>query len=218
MKIIELSMYAIPFLLKGLVETARFSLICGILALIIGIIGGFSRISKIFIIRIISNIYISVFRSTPFLIQLYIIFFALPSYGIVLNTFQASIIALSLNGGAYMSEIIRAGIEAIPKEQTEAAFSLGMTPFLKTKLIILPQALRIIIPPAVGHLILLVKDSAIFSLIGTFELVKVGRDLVVGSSLNPIVIYSWVSFFYFIICYPLYFYSIKIEKKLKLYS
>jgi polar amino acid transport system permease protein len=218
MNILELSLYVIPFLIKGIVETAKYSLICGILGLIIGIIGGLSRISKSYILRIISAIYVNIFRSTPFLIQLYIIFFILPIYGIVLNSSQAAIITLSFNFGAYMSEMVRAGIEAIPKEQTEAALSLGMTPFLKTKLVILPQALRIIIPPVVGQLILLVKDTAIISLIGAFEVTKVGRELVVGSGLNPIIVYSWVSFFYFIICYPLYLYSIKIEKKLKFYS
>ena len=218
MNILELSLYVIPFLIKGIVETAKYSLICGILGLIIGIIGGLSRISKSYILRIISAIYVNIFRSTPFLIQLYIIFFILPIYGIVLNSSQAAIITLSFIFGAYMSEMVRAGIEAIPKEQTEAALSLGMTPFLKTKLVILPQALRIIIPPVVGQLILLVKDTAIISLIGAFEVTKVGRELVVGSGLNPIIVYSWVSFFYFIICYPLYLYSIKIEKKLKFYS
>jgi len=217
MNIIEISKQSIPFLVKGLSVTAYLALISGVLAIIIGIIGGLCRGSKIYIIRMISSIYVTVFRGTPFLIQLYIVYFVLPSFGITLNMLQAGIGTLAFNSGAYISEIVRAGIEAIPKEQTEAALSLGMTPFIKMRLIIMPQVIRIIIPPLVGQLILLVKDTSVISLIGVFDLVKVGRELVIGAGKNPILIYSLVAFFYFLICYPLYCLSIVIEKKLKLH-
>jgi len=164
----------------------------------------------------ICSIYVTVFRGTPFLIQLYIVYFVLPSFGITLNVLQAGIGTLALNSGAYISEIVRAGIEAIPKEQSEAALSLGMTPFLEMRLIILPQVIRIIIPPLVGQLILLVKDTSIISLIGIFDLIKVGRELTIASGDSPLIIYGWVAFFYFIICYPLYILSIRIEDKLKI--
>ncbi len=216
MNIIEISKHSVPFLIKGLWVTAYLSLISGILAVIIGVIGGLGRGSKIFIIRMISSIYVTVFRGTPFLIQLYVVYFVLPSFGITLNILQAGIGTLVFNSGAYISEIVRAGIEAIPKEQTEAALSLGMTPFLKMKLIILPQVVRIIIPPLVGQLILLIKDTSVISLIGIFDLIKVGRELAIASGDNPIVIYSLVAIFYFVICYPLYCLSIGIEKKLRL--
>ena len=217
MNIIEISKQSIPFLVKGLSVTAYLALISGVLAIIIGIIGGLCRGSKIYIIRMISSIYVTVFRGTPFLIQLYIVYFVLPSFGITLNMLQAGIGTLAFNSGAYISEIVRAGIEAIPKEQTEAALSLGMTPFIKMRLIIMPQVIRIIIPPLVGQLILLVKDTSVISLIGVFDLVKVGRELVIGAGKNPILIYSLVAFFYFLICYPLYCLSIVVEKKLKLH-
>jgi len=217
MNIIEISKHSVPFLVKGLWVTAYLSLISGILAVIIGVIGGLGRGSKIFIIRMISSIYVTVFRGTPFLIQLYVVYFVLPSFGITLNILQAGIGTLVFNSGAYISEIVRAGIEAIPKEQTEAALSLGMTPFLKMKLIILPQVVRIIIPPLVGQLILLIKDTSVISLIGIFDLIKVGRELAIASGDNPIVVYSLVAIFYFAICYPLYCLSIGIEKKLRLH-
>lgn len=217
MNIIEVSKHSIPFLIKGLGVTAYFALISGILAIIIGVIGGLCRISKVFIIRWISSIYVTVFRGTPFLIQLYVVYFVLPSFGITLNVLEAGIGTLVFNSGAYIAEIVRAGIEAIPKEQTEAALSLGMTPYLKMKLVILPQAIRIIIPPLVGQLILLIKDTSVVSLIGIFDLIKVGRELAIASGDNPLVIYSWVAFFYFIICYPLYVFSIILEKKLRLH-
>jgi polar amino acid transport system permease protein len=216
MNIIEVSQHSIPFLVKGLGVTAYLALISGVFAIIIGIIGGIGRGSKIFIIKMICGIYVTVFRGTPFLIQLYIVYFVLPSFGITLNVFQAGIGTLALNSGAYISEIVRAGIEAIPKEQSEAALSLGMTPFLEMRLIILPQVIRIIIPPLVGQLILLVKDTSVISLIGIFDLIKVGRELTIASGDSPLIIYGWVAFFYFIICYPLYILSIRIEDKLKI--
>ena len=149
--------------------------------------------------------------------QLYIVFFVLPSFGITLSVFQAGVGTLALNSGAYISEIVRAGIRAIPKEQSEAALSLGMTTFLEMKLVILPQVIQIVIPPLVGQLILLVKDTSVISLIGVFDLIKVGRELAIASGGNPIVIYSLVALFYFIICYPLYCFSISPEKKLRLH-
>lgn len=217
MDFIEISKHAIPFLIKGLNVTAYLALISGILAIIMGIIGGLCRTSKIFLIRWVSSFYVTVFRGTPFLIQLYVAYFVLPSFGITLNVLEAGIGTLAFSSGAYISEIVRAGIEAIPKEQSEAALSLGMTPYLKMKLIILPQVIRIIIPSLVGQLILLIKDTSVISLIGIFDLMKVGRELTVASGDNPIVIYSWVAFFYFVICYPLYCFSIGIEKKLRLH-
>lgn len=216
MNIIEISQHSIPFLVKGLGVTAYLALISGVLAVIIGIIGGISRGSNIFIIRMISSIYVTIFRGTPFLIQLYIVYFVLPLFGITFNVLQAGIGTLAFNSGAYISEIVRAGIEAIPKEQTEAALSLGMRPFPKMRLIIMPQVIRIIIPPLVGQLILLVKDTSVISLIGIFDLIKVGRELAIASGDNPIIIYSLVAIFYFVICYPLYVFSIRIEEKLKL--
>ena len=129
MNVIEISRHSIPFLIKGLYVTAYLSLISGILAVVVGIIGGLMGTSKIFIFRLLNSIYVNIFRGTPFLMQLYIVFFVLPSFGITLSVFQAGVGTLALNSGAYISEIVRAGIRAIPKEQSEAALSLGMTTF-----------------------------------------------------------------------------------------
>jgi len=218
MSIIEISKLAIPFLVRGIFVTFYISLMSGILALIIGIFGGFIRTTNIFIVRWLIGLYVTFFRGTPFLIQLYIVYYVFPDFvGIKLNILPTGVGVLALNSGAYITEIFRAGIEAIPKEQSEAAFSLGMKPFQKSRLIIFPQVMRIVIPPLVGQLILLIKDTSVISLIGIFDVVRVGKELANNSAWgNPLLIYGWVAFFYFIICYPLYLYSIKIEKKLRL--
>ena len=208
---------SLPFLFKGLFATIYLALISGAFAIVIGIvIGGFCMRSKIFIIRKLTDLYVTIFRGTPILSQLYIAYFVLPTFGIRLERWQAAVIAISIYNGAYITEIVRSGIEAIPKGQTEAALSMGMNHFLKMKLIIFPQAIRIIIPSLVGQLILLVKSTSIVSLIGVFDLLKSGKELINAGGWNPLVMYSIVAFLYFIILYPLYILSIRIENKLKL--
>ncbi len=208
---------SLPFLLKGLFATIYLALISGVFAMIIGIVvGGFCVRSKIFIIRKLTALYVAIFRGTPILSHLFIAYFVLPSFGIRLERWQAAVIAISIYNGAYITEIVRSGIEAIPKGQTEAALSMGMNHFLKMKLIIFPQAIRIIIPSLVGQLILLVKSTSIVSLIGVFDLLKSGKELINASGWNPLIMYSIVAFFYFIVLYPLYVLSIRIEGKLKI--
>jgi polar amino acid transport system permease protein len=217
MNIIDITKHATPFLAKGLWITIYLAIISTILSVLVGIIGGICRTSKISFIKWISSFYVNFTRGVPFLVQLYIVYFLLPSFGIVLNAMDASIGTLVFYNAAYVSEIFRAGIEAIPKEQTEAALSLGMTPYLKMKLVILPQTFRIIIPPLVGHLIVLTKTTSFTSLIGVFEVTKVGRELVIASGYNPFLIYGLVALFYTAVLYPLYYLSIIVEKKLRIH-
>lgn len=217
MNFFQLSVTVVPILLRGLKFTIYIATYSLFLALFIGLIGGiFNKNSKVFIIRILNTLYIYIIRGTPFLIQLYAVFFILPQIGIILTPTQAAIYTLALHNGAYIAEIVRSGIEAIPKEQHDAAVSLGMTPFLTMKLVILPQVIRLIIPPLVGQILVLIKDTSLTSLIGFFELTKTGRELTVAARFNPVIVYAYVSFFYFMICYPLYIASNKLEKKLRL--
>lgn len=212
----SVSFDCLPILFQGLYLTFYLSMVSVVGGITLGVIGGLCRQSKNFFFSGISRIYVVIFRGTPFLVQLYIIYFVLPSFGIKFTSIQAGIIALSFNSGAYITEIVRAGIEAIPKEQTQAAFSLGMTPSLVTQFIILPQVIRIIIPSLVGQLIILVKDSSIASIIGILEVTRVGRELTIAWG-SPFIIYAWVGVLYFAICYPLYLVSVKIEKRLRLH-
>ena len=120
-----------------------------------------------------AHAYTSIFRGTPLLIQLTIIYFGLPGLiGLKLSVFAAGVIAFSLNSGAYVSEIIRAGIESVDKGQVEAAKALGVSPVLRMKDIILPQAFRSILPALVNELINLVKESCLISVIGEMDLMR----------------------------------------------
>lgn len=161
------------FIVKGVWVTMKYSVISVFFGLFIGSILAFCKVLELNFLRFTAHAYTSVFRGTPVLIQLSIVYFALPSLiGIKLNVFLAGIIAFSLNSGAYISEIIRAGIESVNPGQIEAAKALGISPILRMKDIILPQAFRYILPALVNELINLVKESALISVVGEMDLMR----------------------------------------------
>lgn len=161
------------FILKGVTVTLKYSVISVCFGLIIGTILAFLKVIDLKILRLAAHAYTSIFRGTPLLIQLTIIYFGLPGLiGLKLTVFSAGVIAFSLNSGAYVSEIIRAGIESVDKGQVEAAKALGVSPILRMKDIILPQAFRRILPSLVNELINLVKESCLISVIGEMDLMR----------------------------------------------
>ncbi len=161
------------FILKGVTVTLKYSVISVFLGLIIGTILAFLKVIDLKILRLAAHAYTSIFRGTPLLIQLTIIYFGLPGLiGLKLSVFAAGVIAFSLNSGAYVSEIIRAGIESVDRGQVEAAKALGVSPVLRMKDIILPQAFRSILPALVNELINLVKESCLISVIGEMDLMR----------------------------------------------
>lgn len=156
---------ALPLLLTGIKYTIFVSLISGILALLIGTLAALARLSNYKPLRIIAGAYVEFFRNTPLLVQLLIYYAGLPNLGIDLEPITCGVLALSLYTGAYITEVVRAGIQSIAKEQFEASRSLGFSPFQTMTLIILPQAVRIIIPPLGNQFINLTKNSSLLSFI-----------------------------------------------------
>ena len=164
--------------LIGLMATGWISLVSIFLALILGTIACVIRLSKNRLISSVSAAYIESMRSTPLLTQLYFFYFGLPSIGININEIQTGILALSLNGGAYMAEIIRAGILSIPQGHIEAGIASGLSFIQRLRHIILPQAVGVVVPPLLGLAILMVKDSSLLSLISVLELTRAGQILI----------------------------------------
>lgn len=156
---------ATPLLINGLKLTVFISLVSSILALIIGTTFGLARLSDKKFVRIIATGYVEFFRNTPLLVQIYIYYRGLPNIGIELEPISCGILALSIYTGAYITEIVRAGIQSIAREQFEASRSLGLSPFQTMQLVILPQAIRIIIPPLGNQFINLTKNSSLVSFI-----------------------------------------------------
>jgi polar amino acid transport system permease protein len=166
----------IGFLLtQGLMTTLYVSAISILIASILAMIGAIAKLSSNGIALGIANFYTSLFRGLPLLMQIYMIYLGLPQLGYVINAVPAGIMALSLCYGAYMTEIFRAGIESIPKGQWEASRALGLKPSHTLTRIILPQAMRIIIPPTGNQFIAMLKDSSLVSVVGVWELMYLAR-------------------------------------------
>ena len=165
---------------NGILATLYISLISLVLALVIGTLVANMRISANPIIWRVAASYVQAIRSTPLLIQIYVIYFSLPALPLLdrrLDELEGGIIALGLNAGAYMSEIIRAGITSVSTGQVEAAQSVGMTYMQRMRHVVLPQAFATVTPPMLGQTAVLIKDSSLVSFIGVFELFGAGLTL-----------------------------------------
>ncbi len=190
------------FLLQGAKLTLQVSFFGVLAGLLIGSVMGLFRISDNIILKTISGIYVEVIRGTPLLVQIIFLYFGLYEIGIRLPALTAGVIALSINSGAYIAEIVRSGIQSIDKGQMEAARSLGMSYSQSMRFIILPQAFRRIIPPLVNEFIILIKDSSLLSVIGIVELTRVGQ-LVRAKTFNTFYILTAVAVLYFVMTFTL---------------
>ncbi len=191
-----------PLFLEGLRNTFLISIVSIFLALIVGIIACSSRLSRWKLLRAVAIAYIESIRSTPLLVQIYFFYFGLPTLGIRIPELQTGIIALMLNSGAYMAEIVRAGITSVSPGQVEAGISSGLSYVQRMRFIVLPQALGLTIPPLLGQSIVLVKDSALLSLISVVELTRSGQVLT-SERFMPTEAFFTVAFFYLCIYFCL---------------
>ena len=182
-------------------------------AILVGIIACAMRLSQSRTISRIAGVYIESIRSTPLLVQLYFFYFGLPSLGVMLPEWVTGVMALTLNSGAYYAEIIRSGIQAIDSGQIEAGISSGLSYFQRMRYIILPQALGMTIRPMLGQAIVLVKDSALLSLISIMELTRAGQMLT-SDRFMPAEGFLTTAAFYLILYYMLKAFSGWAEKRL----
>lgn len=207
--------------------TVELSIISLVLACIIGIVVGLvnsiksqSKVIKFF--QGICNIYIYIIRGTPMLVQILIIYFGIAqvfrpygfNWSICGGAFGAGVVALMLNAGAYLSEIVRAGIESVDYGQVEAARSLGL-PYSKTMIkIVLPQAIRTMLPSIINQFIISIKDTSLISAIGVAELTNVGKTIASSWSSQTMLLYLWMACYYLIVCSLLAKVSKVVEKRL----
>ncbi len=168
-----------PYILKGIWVTIKIVSVSAIIGFIIGVFLSLLKIGKVKVLRWLADAYTSIFRGTPLVLQLMIIYYGMPQViGVEIPAFVAAVAAFGLNSGAYVSEIIRAGIEAIDKGQTEAALALGVPYSEMMKDIILPQAMKNILPALMNEFITLTKESAIVTTIGVLDIMR--RSYIVG--------------------------------------
>jgi polar amino acid transport system permease protein len=200
----------------GILSTMEISLVALVLSLVLGTLSALMSLSASAVLRNISVAYISVIRSTPLLIQIYLIYFALPALPLLdrrLTELEGGIIALGLNAGAFMSEIIRAGIESVERGQIEGALSVGMNYLQRLRYIILPQAFARVVPPLLGQTAVLIKDSSLVSFIGVFELFGAGLT-VLNERLMPNEAFLTVAAGYLGIYYLMSLFSSYAQRKL----
>jgi polar amino acid transport system substrate-binding protein len=191
----------LPLLLRGAVTTVELSILGMALAIVVGLVIVMLRLYAITPLRWFAKAYVEIFRGTPLLIQLFLIYYGLPEIGIRLNAFLAGILGLGLNYAASEAENYRAGIQAIPHGQMEAAFALGMSRAQALRRVILPQALRLVIPPVTNDFIAMFKDSSIVSVITMVELTKV-YGMLAMSTYDYIGLGLMTAGIYFALSYP----------------
>jgi polar amino acid transport system permease protein len=206
----------IPEFQRGLLSTAQVSAIALVIALVVGTASAIMSLSSNTWLRRISAGYIASIRSTPLLIQIYIIYFAVPALPLLdrrLDELEGGILALGLNAGAFMSEIIRAGIESVETGQVEGAKSVGMTYVQRMRYVILPQGIARVLPPLLGQTAVLIKDSSLVSFIGVYELFGAGLTLL-NERLMPNEAFLTVAMCYLMIYYFMFLLSIQVQRKL----
>ncbi|WP_309229703.1 amino acid ABC transporter permease [Oscillatoria sp. FACHB-1407] len=201
LRAIEIIWEALPSLLLGALVTLQLTAVSIFVGMILGSLVGIIRLSPTKPLRLLARAYIDFFRGTPLLVQIFMIYFGIPpllrAIGLTLplNQWTAAIVALSLNSGAYIAEIVRAGIQSIEMGQREAAQSLGLGPVETMQYVIFPQAFRRMIPPLGNEFISMLKDTSLVAVIGFEELFRKGQ-LSVAQNFSPFQIYSAVAFVY----------------------
>lgn len=214
METINIILEGLPTLLKGMGMTIEITVISLILAMVIGLVLGVFSITKSKILRTISIAFVDIIRGTPLLVQILFIYFGLPSViDISLTAFSAGVIAITVNAAAYLIEIFRAGINSIDKGQMEAGRTIGFSYSQTMRLIILPQAIRRMIPAFVNQFIVSIKDTSLLSAIGLTELTLSGQSIY-AANFHAFEILFAVGVLYFVIIYSLTLFSRWIERRL----
>ena len=193
---------SLPLLFQGLLMTLLLSVASMIGSTIVGLVAATLRTSRLLVGSQIARVYVEIFRGSPLLITLLVVYYGVAYAGYAMNVLVAAIIGISVYHGAYIAEIIRGGIEAVPRGQWEASRILGLSSTQTFTSVILPQTRKLVLPPLVGQYIALIKDTSLAFIIGLAELTRQGQSIIdrVG---QPVLIYFLVAVIYFIICYPL---------------
>jgi polar amino acid transport system permease protein len=205
----------IPLILEGVKNTLLLGILGVSLGVLLGFVAALMKRSKITVFRVIASVYIELTRGTPLMIQLFLIFYGIPQLtGVNIPKLLAAVAALGFNSGAYVAEIIRAGIEAVDKGQTEAAYSLGMNNSMTMRYIVIQQAIKNILPALVNEFITLIKESSVVSVIGLTELTRTS-DMIRSVTYRPFEILLVVALIYFTMTFVLSKFMKRVERRLK---
>ena len=210
----DLVLSSIGPLLSGAVRgTIPLTLISFAVGLVLALLVALARLSRRRVVSGLARAYVSVIRGTPLLVQMFIIFYALPSLGIVIDPFPSAVVAFSLNVGGYAAEIIRAAILSVPKGQWEAAATIGLDHTLTLRRVVLPQAVRVAVPPLSNTFISLVKDTSLASTIMVTELLRKAQEIA-APTYEFMALYSLAAVIYWLICLVLSSAQARLERRL----
>lgn len=210
----EHSVQYVPRMIEGLGLTLSLTFTSAIFGTLLGLLLAFARITKNRALNRTASVYVTLFRGTPLLLQIYVIYHGLPQLGITLPNFPAVVIAFSLNAGAYIAEILRAAIQSIDKGQMEAARSLGMGYWKAMRRIILPQSFRRMLPPMVNEMAALTKETSLAMTVGILELMKVSQTIY-SRTFSALETFIWTGTGYLVITVALTALANHLERKLE---
>jgi putative glutamine transport system permease protein len=204
-----------PVFLEGLLTTLVVAASALLLALVLGIVFGLFSTSSIKTLRYAARIYVEFFQNTPLVIQIFVLYNALPYAGIVMDVFSIGIIGVGIYHGAYVAEVVRAGITSIPKGQREAARSQGFSYIQSMRWIILPQTITIILPPLANQAVNLIKNTSVLALIAGGDLMYRADSWAANGTLSYGPAYMVTGFLYFLLCFPLVTWARRHEMRIK---
>lgn len=211
----ELIWNSVPALLHGALISLQITACGGLIGFVLGTVLGFAEASTSRVLRVLIGCYVSLFRGTPMLVQILFVYYVLPQFGVSIAPLWAAILAIGLNSSAYVSQIIRSGISAVPKGQIEAAQTLGFGKLATFRYVVFPQAIRVVLPALGNELVTLVKDSSLASIIGVMELSKEG-SVIRSRTYDAFSILLAVSFLYLTMTATLTVCMKKLERMLKI--
>nr|WP_278116473.1 amino acid ABC transporter permease [Mesorhizobium sp. WSM4875]WIE94822.1 amino acid ABC transporter permease [Mesorhizobium sp. WSM4875] len=211
----EITPNDIWILLEGLKWTILLSAIAFAGGGVVGLVVALLRTSPSKVLRTISYLYIELFQGTPLLMQLFVIYYGVALVGLDVNAWVAAAIGLTAHASAFLGEIWRGGIEAVPRGQTEAACALGLSYRHRMLDIVLPQAFRISLPATVGFLVGLIKGTSLVAIVGFTELTRAGQ-IISNNTFQPLIVFGLVGAMYFALCWPLSVLSDRLEKRMSM--
>jgi polar amino acid transport system permease protein len=204
-------------ILRNLLEAARWTILLSVIAFIgggfVGAVLLVVRLSPSVLGQRLVSLYIQIFQGTPLLMQLFLAYFGIALFGIKTSAWVAAAFALTLYSSAFLAEIWRGCVNAIPRGQWEASASLALNFMEQLRFVVLPQALRLAVAPTVGFLVQVIKGTALASVIGFIELTKAG-SMIANATFRPFIVFSCVALLYFALCFPISLFAKSLERKL----
>ena len=200
------------FILQAAQWTLALSALAFVGGALLGLVVALSRTSENAAARNAARVFIQVFQGTPLLLQLFLIFFGAPVLGFDINPWVAAGVALVLNSAAFLAEIWRGCIEAVPRGQWEAAQALNLKYVARMRFVVLPQAFKIALPPTVGYMVQIIKGTSLAAIIGFTEITRAGQ-IINNATFQPLHVFTTVAALYFVICWPLSLLAARMERK-----